>query len=86
MKERLAHRWLTQLSMWALAVEAAKEFAKSPQQLQGYIRAQKLFLTGWPGEDPTSRFLHKKAILKTINARFKAHGYDYQLIDVRLKK
>ncbi len=86
MKKRLQDKWLGQVSLWALAIEAAKTFAVSPTDLHGYIRAQKLFLTWGPKEDPTSRFLNKKAILQAINDRYKKHGYEYQLTDVRLVK
>lgn len=86
MKKRLQDKWLGQASLGALAVEVAKTFANSPAILHGYIRAQKLFLKGGPKEDPTSRFLNKKTILKAINDRYKKHGYEYQLTDVRLVK
>ncbi len=84
MKQRLSSHGLTQISMWALAIEVAKDFATSPSQLKWYIRANKLFLQGWAKEDPTSRFLNKKTIIKAINDRLKKHNFEYELMDVRL--
>ncbi len=86
MKERLAQKWLTWASLGAIAIEAAKKFAIQPNLIQGYIRGQKLFLTWGAKEDPTARFLKKKEILHAINERYKAHGYEFSLSDVRLKK
>lgn len=86
MKKRLLDKGLGQASLGALAVEVAKQFALAPTQLTGYIRANKLFLRGWSKEDPTSRFLNKKTILSAINERYKEHGYEYRLVDVRIVK
>lgn len=85
MKKRFAQRKMTGLSIWSLILHVLKEKALYPDNLTGYTRHNKFFVTLDIREDKTTWFHQRKILVDEVNAVLKKHDYDFVLTDLNIK-
>ncbi len=84
LKKRLVQKKLDKHAIGVLAINAAKRFL-SLDELQGYVKFDKLFLITRNQNLKMKIFLEKKVLLEQVNISLEKVGYTTKIREVYLK-